>query len=59
MYIYNYTYIYVNIYAHTYIYIYILMCEALPPTLEKNIMDLGGYMAICRYIVFLAPRATF
>ena len=35
------------------------MCEALPPTLEKNIMDLGGYMAICRYIVFLAPRATF
>ena len=35
------------------------MCEALPPTLEKNIMDLGGYVAICRYIVFLAPRATF
>ena len=28
------------------------MCEALPPTLEKNIMDLGGYVAICRYIVF-------
>ena len=35
------------------------MCEALPPTLEKNIMDLGGYMAICRYIVFWAPGATF
>ena len=28
------------------------MCEALPPTLEKNTMDLGGYMSICRYIVF-------
>ena len=35
------------------------MCEALPPTLEKNVMDLGGYVAICRYIVFLAPGATF
>ena len=35
------------------------MCEALPPTLEKNTMDLGGYMSICRYIflfVFLAKR---
>jgi hypothetical protein len=36
----------------------ILMCGALPPTLEKKIMDLGGYVAIRRYIVFLAPRAT-
>ena len=35
------------------------MCEALPPTLEKNTMDLGGYMSICRSIflfVFLAKR---
>ena len=35
------------------------MCEALPPTLEKKIKNLRGYMAICRYIVFLAPGATF
>ena len=28
------------------------MCEALPPTLEKNTMNLAGYMSICRYIVF-------
>ena len=25
------------------------MCEALPPTLEKNNMDLGGYMSIYGY----------
>ena len=40
-------------------FIDILMCEALPPTLEKNTVDPGGYMSICRYIVFWAPRATF
>ena len=28
------------------------MCEALPPTLEKNTMNLAGYMSICWYIVF-------
>ena len=33
------------------------MCEALPPTLEKNNMDLGGYTSMQGYIflvVFLA-----
>ena len=29
----------------------ILMCEALPPTLEKNNMDLGVYMSIYGYIL--------
>ena len=37
------------------------MCEALPPTLEKNNMNLGGYMSIYGYIflfVFLASIKT-
>ena len=38
--------VYVYTYIYIYIYIYVLMCEALPPTLEKNNMDLGGYMSI-------------